>query len=92
MHNQTQGVPSIAVDIKPPICSTQEREGVGGDQYLLNHIKKEEIEKRRAHTSSTTCSGGEWGRYQGSLKVFGPMKYILCTWLCDSSFLFVSIT
>lgn len=49
-------------------------------------------DNERAYTISITCSGGEWGRCQGSLKVFGPIKYILCTWLWDSSVLFVSST
>lgn len=44
------------------------------------------------YTISVICSGGVCGRCQGSLKVFGPMKNILCTWQWDSSALFVSNT
>lgn len=47
---------------------------------------------RSTYTISEICSGGVCGRCQGSLKVLGPMKYILCTWQWDSSALLVSST
>jgi hypothetical protein len=48
--------------------------------------------KKFAYTISWICSEGVWGSCQGSLKVLGPIKYILWTWLWDSPTLFVSKT